>query len=240
MAALKLVFPFTGRWLVQNSPADRVPSHGTTAFASSWAIDFVPVGENGRTAPVRWRTWLQPEPPTAFPGFGRPLLAPVDGVVIGVLDSMLDHDAHRGLPSVGYALSQGRRADRGWPALAGNHVMIQTAGGPVVALCHLRQDSARVQVGERLRPPARARVLLRLPRVHLAVAAPVRTDPAGLRSAGTGRNDPAPLRAPRGRQPRRCGDDPRRRHRNAPRGSGRPAAPQCAPRRRDQTPGAEP
>lgn len=45
--AVHLHYPFTGLWLVQNSPADRVPSHGTTLFASSYAIDFVQVDEQG-------------------------------------------------------------------------------------------------------------------------------------------------------------------------------------------------
>lgn len=42
--------PFAGRWLV--SPANRVPSHGTASFATSYSIDFVPVGYDGRTARV--------------------------------------------------------------------------------------------------------------------------------------------------------------------------------------------
>lgn len=46
---LDLEYPFTGRWLVQNSPANRVPSHGTALFATSYAIDFVPVNDAGRT-----------------------------------------------------------------------------------------------------------------------------------------------------------------------------------------------
>ena len=29
-----LDYPFTGRWLTQNSPTNRVPSHGTTLFAT--------------------------------------------------------------------------------------------------------------------------------------------------------------------------------------------------------------
>lgn len=50
--AVALDLPFRGgRWLVQNSPANRVPSHGTNAFGSSHAIDFVPVDERGRSAP---------------------------------------------------------------------------------------------------------------------------------------------------------------------------------------------
>lgn len=59
---IDLAYPFSGRWLVQNSPADRVPSHGTETFASAHAIDFVPVGEDGRSAPITGRTILRPEP----------------------------------------------------------------------------------------------------------------------------------------------------------------------------------
>jgi len=148
---LDLTFPFHGRWLVQNSQADRVPSHGTTAFASSYAVDFVPVGPNGRSAPVRLSTLVRSEPPHTFPRFGRSLLAPVDGFVVAARDGEVDHHAHRGLPSIGYALTQGRRAALGWPALAGNHVLIQSRTGAVVALCHLEQHSVSVQPGERVR-----------------------------------------------------------------------------------------
>lgn len=143
-----LVYPFEGRWLTQNSPANRVPSHGTSVLASSYAIDFVPVNDAGRTAPFTLGTLLRSEPAQRFPGFGRPVLAPVEGVVVAVHDTEPDHEAYRGLPSIGYALSQPRRLGAGWVQLSGNHVMIQTPGGPIVALCHLQQGSARVRVGQ--------------------------------------------------------------------------------------------
>lgn len=142
-----LAYPFTGRWLVQNSPANRVPSHGTRLFATAYAIDFVPVTETGRTAPFTLGSLLKPEPAERFPGFGRPILAPINGVVIAAHDSEPDHDAHRGLPSVRYALTQQRRAAKGWVALAGNHVLIERRG-IVVALCHLRQNSVTVWPGQ--------------------------------------------------------------------------------------------
>ncbi|OYO15639.1 peptidase [Enemella evansiae] len=146
--ALDLAHPFEGRWLVQNSPANRVPSHGTTRFATAYAIDFVPVDEHGRTARFGLSSLLRPESPDHFPGFGRPILAPIAGTVVATHGSEPDHPAHRGLPSVGYALSQGRRAAAGWLALAGNHVFIQTDRGPVIALCHLQRDSISVAVGD--------------------------------------------------------------------------------------------
>lgn len=144
--AIDLAFPFTGRWRVQNSPADRVPSHGTTRFASAFAIDFVPLGPGDRTAPFTWSALLRPEPPEAFPGFGRPILSPARGTIVAAHDGDLDHAALRGLPSIGYALTQRSRAAAGWRSLAGNHVLIETEGA-IVALCHLQRGSIRAPIG---------------------------------------------------------------------------------------------
>ncbi len=148
--AIDLAYPFAGRWLVQNSPASRTPSHGTHAFASAYAIDFVPVTDSGRTLPISLSSLVRPEPADRFPGFSRPILAPVEGVVLAVHDSEPDHRAYRGLPSIRYALTQHRRAAAGWLALAGNHVFID-GGGIVVALCHLQQGSVQVTRGQRVR-----------------------------------------------------------------------------------------
>lgn len=151
---LALAYPFQGRWKVQNSPADRIPSHGTSRFAIAHAIDLVPVDERGRTAPLRLRSLLRPETPEAFPGFGRELLSPAAGVVAVVHDGEEDHPAHRGLPSVGYALTQGRRVAAGWRSVAGNHVILRVPhrGTEVhVALCHLRRGSVAVRPGQEVR-----------------------------------------------------------------------------------------
>lgn len=148
-ASLDLDYPFIGRWLVQNSPANRVPSHGTSLVATSYAIDFVPVDGAGRTAPVTFGSLVRPEPPERFPGFGRTLLAPVEGVIVAAHDTERDHAAYRGLPSIGYALTQQRRAQAGWLSLAGNHVFIETKRA-VVALCHLQQGSLEVRTGQRV------------------------------------------------------------------------------------------
>src|SRR3954454_11258250 len=85
-----LTLPFQGRWVVENSPARRVPSHGTHAFGASHAIDFVAV-RNGRTAPVRdWRTILTVEPVHRFYAFDQPILAPTAGLVRSAEDGVPD------------------------------------------------------------------------------------------------------------------------------------------------------
>jgi len=153
---LDMSYPFTGHWQVRNSPANRVPSHGTTLFGLSFAIDFVPVDATGRSAALTPRSFFRAEPPTTFTGFGRIITAPVDGTVVATHAAEPDHDAYRGLPSVRYALTQPKRLRRGWLNIVGNHVLIETrtdsGARVVVALCHLQQNSIHVQEGQRVRP----------------------------------------------------------------------------------------
>src|SRR5699024_3376006 len=137
---LDLDYPFTGRWLVQNSPADRVPSHGTSRFATSYAIDFVPVDESLRSARLSSDSLLPPEPPERVAGVRTLLLTQVYGPVAAVHDSELDHSAHRRLPSRGNALAPRKLVEAEWRAPAGNHSMID-CGTDIVALCHLQRGS---------------------------------------------------------------------------------------------------
>jgi Peptidase family M23 len=145
-----LSLPFRGTWLARNSPARRVPSHGTHLFATTYAMDFIAVSGR-RTATKRdWRTLLTTEPVDRFVGFGRPILAPAAGRIVSVHDGEADHVARRSqLALVPYALTQAGRARQGANALAGNHVIIELAGRrEYVVLAHLRAGSIRVGAGE--------------------------------------------------------------------------------------------
>lgn len=95
------------------------------------------------------------EPPESFVGFGRPVLSPVNGLVVGVHDAEVAHVAYRGFPSVGYALTQRGRAAAGGHALNGNYVLGETAhpaGTAVIVLCHLQRGSVQVATGQHLVP----------------------------------------------------------------------------------------
>lgn len=147
-----LDLPFRGRWLARNSPARRVPSHRTHLFGLTYAIDFIPVDERGRSAPRTWRTFLSVEPPEAFHGFGAPVLAPAAGTVVVAHDGEPDHEARRSqLALVPYALGQAGRVRAGIAAVAGNHVVLALGpGGPFVLLAHLRSGTVRVAKGDLL------------------------------------------------------------------------------------------
>jgi len=149
--AIVISLPFTGRWKARNSPARRVPSHGVDLLGERYAIDFIGVDDQRRTADRRdWRTWLATEPPERFLGFSRPILAPTDGVVVAAHDGEVDHAGRRSqLALVPYALGQAARLRQGVRAIAGNHLIIALPGcGAYAALVHLQAGSLRVSVGE--------------------------------------------------------------------------------------------
>ena len=151
---LVLDVPGAGLWQARNSPARRVPSHGTTRFGTSYAIDLVPVDERHQSAKPSWRTLFATEPVSAFVGFGRPVLAPISGTVVATLDSEMDHAAARSpVAYLFFALGQASRVRAGIAAVAGNHVVIEVApGGPYVLVAHLQHGSLRVSAGQRIEP----------------------------------------------------------------------------------------
>lgn len=151
--AVRLRLPLAGPSRVENSPARRVPSHGTDLLGTRYAIDFTPVDERGRSGLVRdWRTVLATEPPERYVGFGRPVLAPCDGIVAAVHDGEEDHAGRRSpVALVPYALGQAAGLRGGWRAVAGNAVTIRGVDGAFVAVCHLRRGSLRVRVGDAVR-----------------------------------------------------------------------------------------
>ena len=150
---LVLAYPFSGRWLTRNSPARRVPSHGTHLMGTTYAIDFIPVDARGRSAPWSWRAAIATEGPENFVGFGVPILAPGSGRVVIAHDGERDHKARRSqLTLLPYMLGQAGRVRGGPSAIAGNHVVIATgADGPFILLAHLRKGSVKVAVGDHVR-----------------------------------------------------------------------------------------
>jgi murein DD-endopeptidase MepM/ murein hydrolase activator NlpD len=150
MGSVSLAYPFQGRWLARNSPARRVPSHGTHLMGTTYAVDFIPVDARGRSAPWNWRALVGVEPPEAFVGFGAPIIAPCSGQVLVAHDGETDHEARRSqLRLVPYMLGQASRVRGGAAAVAGNHVVIaSTPTGPFILLAHLRRGSVTVAVGD--------------------------------------------------------------------------------------------
>ncbi len=145
--AMRLRHPVRGRWIALNSPADRVPSHHLTAYGQGQAVDLV--HDTGLAARIGW--WPLARPPQAFPGYGQPVLSPVDGVVIRVVSRRRDHWSRTSWPALLYLLVESVREFLGPSRILGNHVVIDCGDRRYAVLAHLRRRSVFVQQGQRVR-----------------------------------------------------------------------------------------
>jgi hypothetical protein len=142
--------PVAGRWLAVNSPANKIPSHGLHAYGQTYAIDLVHEPEGGARPGF---VWLRPlaRPPRDFPGFGQPVFAPADALVVRVHDRERDHWSRTSAPALLYLVAEGAVRELLGPSrILGNHVVLDLGGGVYAALAHLRRRSTRVRAGQRV------------------------------------------------------------------------------------------
>ena len=141
--------PVVGRWLALNSPATAVPSHGTSAYGQTFAIDLVAVPGDRLRPEFGGETF---RPAAAYPAFGAPVTAMIDGIVVRASGWQRDHRARSNLVGFGYLLVEGMLRQLAGPTLiVGNHVVIRGDDGRFAVVAHLRRGSLTVRAGDRVR-----------------------------------------------------------------------------------------
>lgn len=94
----------------------------------SYGIDLIRISDSGFRA-----RGLRPPDPSAYAGFGSPVLAPCTGSIVQAKDGIEDNEVPR--------------TNRG--QMAGNHVIVRCDGFDIV-LAHLRRGSVAVRSGDRV------------------------------------------------------------------------------------------
>jgi hypothetical protein len=127
-------FPLRGEWVAVNTPAKRIPSHGTDALGERYAFDFLRIDRRKGFHFYRGsgaRYWTVGLPLERCYCWGESIRAPFDGVVVKARDGIAER---RRLHPVGdrlRALKNGLTFD---PArsdldlLIGNHVILEGSG----------------------------------------------------------------------------------------------------------------
>jgi hypothetical protein len=151
--------PVRGRWLAINSPASRVPSHGTRELGQAYAIDLVYQPDPLATwrGVHRWPPALRPH---TFPAFGQPIIAPADGVVVAASGWQRDHLSRNSVPGLVYLVPE--MLIRGILSLLsgffviGNHIVLDLGDG---VYARPGTSQARLVAGPSRRPgPSRAAI----------------------------------------------------------------------------------
>ena len=118
----EIALPFSGEWTVWQS------FDGEWTHKGPWryAVDFVITDEEGKTYRGDGLSL------TDYYAFGKPVLSPVDGQVVAVVNSLPDNPPGQA------------DKENNW----GNYVLIYDKRGFYVLLCHFKQNSIRVKVGD--------------------------------------------------------------------------------------------
>ena len=145
--------PVRGRWLAINSPASRVPSHGTRELGQTYAIDLVYQPDPR----VTWRgvhRWPPARRPRAFPAFGQPIFAPAEGVVVAASEWQRDHLSRNSVLGLVYLvpemLIRGALSLLSGFFVVGNHIVLDLGDGVYAVFAHLKRHSSLVRPGDRV------------------------------------------------------------------------------------------
>jgi hypothetical protein len=147
-------FPLCGeRWLAVNSPADRIPSHGTDMLGQRYAFDFVRVDVRGQWHRAgRLRTLLLGVPTQECYAWGEPVSAPLAGTVVSAVDGIAErsrvHPVREAVVALWNALTF---TPARLPAVLGNHVILRH-DDLFAAFAHLATGSVAVGEGQAVRP----------------------------------------------------------------------------------------
>jgi hypothetical protein len=149
-----VAFPLRGEgWVAVNSPADRIPSHGTDMLGQRYAFDFIRVDRRPRLHwhPAGWvRTLLIGVPTRECYAWGAPVHAPLAGEVVRAVDRIAERARVHPLRELVLALRNALTfTPARLPAVLGNHVILRQ-GDLFAGFAHLAPGSVAVREGQQV------------------------------------------------------------------------------------------
>ncbi len=150
--AVVVEFPLRGEgWVAVNSPADRIPSHGTNILGQRFAYDFLMADQRTRLHYHRagWlRTFLIGVPTRECYAWGQPVHSPFDGEIVRAVDGIPErsriHPVREAALLIRNALTF---SPARLPSILGNHVLARR-GDVIAAFVHLAPGSVTVRSGQ--------------------------------------------------------------------------------------------
>ena len=151
MTPAVLRFPLRGEWCATNTPAKRVPSHGTDYFAQTYAYDFLRIVDDRFHRNTLLRELWGRVPASDYLAWNEPVHSACDGEVIAAADGAHDRGPINALVEMVLGDSVTPMAVRDdYRPLTGNYVIVRGDAG-VALYAHLRQGSVNVRAGQTIR-----------------------------------------------------------------------------------------
>lgn len=148
-------FPLRGEWLSPNTPGTKIPSHGTNQLGTRYAYDFIQVDWDRKGLPAYRVSLLQyllrGVPLEEYYCWGQEIYAPCDGIVVKAEDGYKERERTELFSDLSNAYRNAHHFDPEQDdvqSVAGNYITIKYSSNVYAVLCHLKEGSIKVLVGQ--------------------------------------------------------------------------------------------
>ncbi len=152
---LIITMPVHGIWITPNTPGSKVPSHGTSDFGESYAIDFVMLNDaKGIKKPYRssvFKYLISGVRLSDFYGWGQTVHSPINGKVLTIENNITERQIVNPFTDLQYIRKATREyiSSRRFPEkIAGNYVLLEISKSEYALLAHLVKGSILMKPGE--------------------------------------------------------------------------------------------
>jgi hypothetical protein len=148
--------PLRGEWTAANTPAHKIPSHGTDQLGQRYALDLVRIDDRKgfHLHPAgNVRAWLLGGRTRDCYGWGQPVYAAFDGEVVDAVDGVPERAWLHVVRELALVLKNAVTFDprkRGIEQVAGNHVIMRM-DQTYALYAHLAPGSVTVKPGRTVR-----------------------------------------------------------------------------------------
>ncbi len=144
-------------FITPNTPGSRIPSHGTSNYGETYAIDFVVVSRSGKSkkpyGPGVLKYLFRGLRLDEFYGWSESIYAPVAGEIVRVVDGIRERNPVNLFRDIRNTIRVTRKFEEGkedFTAITGNCVIIQYGVNEYCLLAHLKTGSVIVEEGQRI------------------------------------------------------------------------------------------
>jgi hypothetical protein len=148
-------FPLRGEWSVPQSPGDKIPSHGTELFGSSYAYDFVRINWNLKIHKFYHKSVLKyllfGVSLNECYGWGESIYSPFDGIVVRINNGVNEREPVSIINDLMYQNRMNNDIRNGilnMGNIAGNYIIIRNTENIFGLFAHLKLNSILVKENE--------------------------------------------------------------------------------------------
>jgi hypothetical protein len=156
--AIVVEFPLRGEWMSPNTPAKKIPSHGTDQLGQRYAYDFWQVDWKKDKMKFfdgsQLKYWFRGISLNKCYGWGKEVYAPCDGKIVEAQDGYKERRKVNFFTDIYVVLKNAltfHPEKHGWQPALGNYIIMECAENVFAFFAHFQEGSITVTSGEEVK-----------------------------------------------------------------------------------------